>query len=72
MSKKKKIDTKHLFHAISHLNVVPVWYAPTEDAGMISQMLFGETCNIIQKKNKHWYILLPMFYCRHVRPAFHW
>ena len=55
MSKKKKIDTKHYFHAICHLNVVPVWYAPSEDSGMISQMLFGETCTIIQKKNKHWF-----------------
>lgn len=55
MSKKKKIDTKHLFQAVCHLNVVPVWYAPSEDSGMISQMLFGETCMIIQKKNKHWY-----------------
>lgn len=55
MSKKKKIDTKHYFHAVCHLNVVPVWHAPSEDAGMISQMLFGETCTVIQKKNKHWF-----------------
>lgn len=55
MSKKKKIDTKHLFHAVCHLNVVPVWCAPSEGAGMISQMLFGETCTIVHKKNKHWF-----------------
>ena len=55
MSKKKKIDNKHLFHAICHLNVVPVWFAPSDDAIMVSQMLFGETCSILEKKNKHWF-----------------
>jgi gamma-D-glutamyl-L-lysine dipeptidyl-peptidase len=55
MSKKKKVDNKNLFHAICHLNVVPVWYAPADDAIMVSQMLFGETCTILEKKNKNWF-----------------
>jgi hypothetical protein len=55
MSRKKKIDTKHYSHAICPLNVVPVWYRPSADSPMISQMLYGETCTILEKKNKYWY-----------------
>ncbi|MGB4838346.1 MAG: SH3 domain-containing C40 family peptidase [Saprospiraceae bacterium] len=55
MSKKKKVDNRHLFHAICHLNVVPVWAYPSDDSIMVSQILFGETCTILEKKNKNWY-----------------
>lgn len=55
MSKKKKVNTKHLFHAVCHLNVIPVRSKPFTDEPMISQMLFGETCIILEKKNKHWF-----------------
>ena len=55
MSKKKKVNTKHLFHAVCHLNVIPVRSKPSDEDLMISQMLFGETCIILEKKNKHWY-----------------
>lgn len=55
MSRKKRIDTKHLFHAVCHLNVVPVFNKPLEESTMLSQMLFGETCTILEKKNKYWY-----------------
>ncbi|MBK8626429.1 MAG: C40 family peptidase [Saprospiraceae bacterium] len=55
MSRKKKVETKHLFHAVCHLNIIPVFNKPMEDATMISQMLFGETCVILEKKNKHWF-----------------
>lgn len=55
MSKKKKVDTKHYFHGVCHLNVVPVRSKPLENEYMISQMLFGETCVIVEKKNKHWF-----------------
>ncbi|MBK8348256.1 MAG: C40 family peptidase [Saprospiraceae bacterium] len=55
MSRKKKIDTRHLFHGICHLNVIPVLRKTEDDQGMISQMLFGETCIILEKKNKHWF-----------------
>ncbi len=55
MSRKKKVDSKHLFHAICNLNVIPVFSKPVDDAIMVSQMLFGETCHIVEKKNKHWF-----------------
>jgi len=55
MSKKKKIDTKHLFHGVCHLNTIPVYTKPMDGTLMWSQMLFGETFVIIEKKNKHWY-----------------
>jgi len=54
MSKKKKIDTKHLVHAICHLNVVPIWSKPGELQAMVSELLYGETCSILEKKNKYW------------------
>ncbi len=55
MSKKKKVDTRHLFHAICHLNIIPVRSKPYETETLVSQMLFGETCTILEKKNKHWF-----------------
>lgn len=54
MSRKKRIDTKHLFHAICHLNMIPVFNKPLDESIILSQMLFGETCTIVEKKNKHW------------------
>jgi gamma-D-glutamyl-L-lysine dipeptidyl-peptidase len=55
MSRKKKVDTKHLFHAVCPYNVIPVRNKPAIDQLMITQMLFGEVCEIVEKKNKHWY-----------------
>lgn len=55
MSKKKKIDTKHLFHGVCHLNIIPVFLKPVDESLMASQMLFGETCVILEKKNKLWF-----------------
>ena len=54
MAKKIKIDTRHLFHAICHLNMIPIKSKPDLNDVMVSQMLFGETCLIVEKKNKHW------------------
>ncbi|MBK9735690.1 MAG: C40 family peptidase [Saprospiraceae bacterium] len=55
MAKKKKIDTRHLFHAICHLNLIPIRSKPELNDIMVTQMLFGETCLIVEKKNKHWF-----------------
>lgn len=55
MPKKKRVDTKHLYHAVCHLNIIPVFSKPLDASTMLSQMLFGETCIIIEKKNKHWF-----------------
>lgn len=55
MSRKKKIETKHLFHGVCHLNIIPVYTKPIDESQMYSQMLFGETCVILEKKNKQWF-----------------
>lgn len=55
MAKKKKIDTKHLFHAVCHLNIIAVRPKPDVTEALLTQMLFGEVCQIVEKKNKHWY-----------------
>jgi len=55
MSKKKKVDTRLLFHAVCNLNIIQIFGRPFDDEPIFSQMLFGETCTIIEKKNKHWY-----------------
>ncbi len=55
MAKKKKIDTKLLFHAVCHLNIIAVRPKPDVYEIISTQMLFGETSQIIEKKNKHWY-----------------
>lgn len=54
MSKKKRIDTKHLFHIVCHLNAIPLYDKPASDQKMISQLLFGESGLILEKKNKFW------------------
>jgi hypothetical protein len=54
MSNKKRVDTKLWMHGVCHLNVVPVFLKPTEEANLASQLLFGETFTIVEKKNKHW------------------
>lgn len=55
MAKKKKIDTKQLFHAVCHLNIIAIWPKPDFSETLVTQMLFGEICQIVEKKNKHWY-----------------
>jgi len=55
MAKKKKIDTKHLFHAVCHLNIIAVRPKPDLAEALLTQMLFGEICHVVEKKNKHWY-----------------
>ncbi len=55
MAKKKKADTRHLMHGVCPLNAVPVRFKPDESFPFLSQLLFGETCHILEKKNKHWF-----------------
>lgn len=54
MQKEKRIDNRDFYHAVCHLNIIPVFNKPLEGALMINQMLYGETCSIITKRNKHW------------------
>lgn len=53
--KKKKIDEKHLFYGVAFLNLVPIRSKPSDGEVLVSQLLFGETCIILEKKNKHWF-----------------
>ncbi|MBC7883920.1 MAG: C40 family peptidase [Saprospiraceae bacterium] len=53
--KKNKIDTKHFIYAVCHLNVIAVRIKPEVTEMLITQLLFGETCQIIEKKNKYWF-----------------
>lgn len=55
MSKKKKVDTRHLMHGVCHLNMIPMRFRPANDQMMVSQLLFGETLEVIEKKNKQWF-----------------
>jgi cell wall-associated NlpC family hydrolase len=54
MAKKKKVDTRHLMHAVCPISVIAVRLKPDDLQSMVTQMLFGETCVILEKKNKHW------------------
>lgn len=62
MSKKSVPKINDLVHGICPLNVIPVLDKPLDAGVMISQLLYGETFIIIQKKNKHW-IKIQSTYC---------
>jgi gamma-D-glutamyl-L-lysine dipeptidyl-peptidase len=49
--KKKSVPTDWL---ICNLSIVPLYSRASETSVIISQLLFGETVHIIQKKNKQW------------------
>lgn len=52
-SKKRKVKVQ-LDHAICHLSVIPVRQKPEDPAEIVTQLLYGETCQIIKRKNKSW------------------
>jgi len=52
-SKKRKVKVQ-LDHAICHLSVVPVRRKSEDTSEIVTQMLYGETCQIIKRKNKSW------------------
>ena len=54
MAKNPVPNNNNLVHGICPLNVIPVFDKPMDVGVMISQLLYGETFIIIQKKNKHW------------------
>ncbi len=49
--KKKSVPTDWL---ICNLSIVPLYSRASDTSVIISQLLFGETVHIIQKKNKQW------------------
>lgn len=54
MAKNSVPKISDLVHGICPLNVIPVFDKPLDVGVMISQLLYGETFNVIQKKNKYW------------------
>lgn len=51
---KKKKPKVLLDHAMCHLSVIPVRRFPDDTAEMVTQLLYGETCQVTQRKNKSW------------------
>lgn len=49
--RKKKVIYDH---AICHLSVLPVRRKADDKSEIVTQMLYGETCEIVQRKNKSW------------------
>lgn len=49
--RKKALPTDWL---LCSLAVIPVYARPVETSTMVSQIVFGETASIIQRKNKQW------------------
>lgn len=45
---------RHLHLAICPLSVVPVRHSPSQRSEMISQLLFGETVEVMEEKGKQW------------------
>lgn len=52
-------DTTEYLHGICTLNAVPVYSKPMESTQVISQLLYGESFNIIYRKNKLWFYIQP-------------
>ena len=52
-SRKRKVKIK-LDHAICHLSVIPVRRHPEDPSEIVTQLLYGETCQVIKRKNKSW------------------
>ena len=52
-AKKRKVKIQ-LDHAICHLSVIPVRSHPEDPSEIVTQLLYGETCHIIKRKNKSW------------------
>jgi len=55
MARNKKQEIKELDFGICHISMMPILAKPMSYGEVISQMLFGETCRIIEKKNKYWH-----------------
>lgn len=43
-----------LDHAICHLSVIPVRRYPEDPSEIVTQLLYGESCHVIKRKNKNW------------------
>ena len=56
-AKKRKVKIE-LDHAICHLSVIPVRRHPEDQSEIVTQLLYGETCQIIKRKNRSWVKIL--------------
>jgi hypothetical protein len=50
---KKKYD-RHQTHGVVHLSVIPVRRLPNDKSEIVTQLLFGETLEVITKKHNNW------------------
>jgi hypothetical protein len=55
MARNKKQEIKEWTHAVCPLSMVAVRSRPHVFSDILSQMLFGECCIILEKKNKNWH-----------------
>lgn len=53
-AKRKKKKMVQLDHAICHLSVIPVRRKADDSSEIVTQLLYGETCEILLRKNKSW------------------
>jgi hypothetical protein len=53
VAEKKDILAKN--HCIANVAIVPVRKKPDDQSEIVTQMLYGETASIIQRKSKSWY-----------------
>lgn len=54
MATLKRKYEKHQTHGIVPLSVIPVRRQPDDKSEIVTQLLFGETCEIITKKHNNW------------------
>lgn len=55
MASNKKQEIKEWKHGVCSISIITLHSHPVYDSEIVSQMLFGETCEILEKKNKYWH-----------------
>ncbi len=55
MTRNNKQEIKELNFGICHISMIPILAKPIPYGAVVSQMLFGETCEVLEKKNKYWH-----------------
>ncbi|MBK9253924.1 MAG: C40 family peptidase [Saprospiraceae bacterium] len=55
MTGKKYKESKNFTHFVTILSVINIFEKHGFNENIVSQLLFGETGEVVEKKNKHWY-----------------
>ncbi len=55
MARNKKVEIKELNYGICHISMLTIRSKPLHNSEIVTQMLFGETCEVLEKKNKNWH-----------------